>query len=862
MIPRRLAIAGMTVALIAAFQGARADGFAGTAAEAELDRATPDGREAPPAPSGVEATPKVRFRWPGLETDFSFTVGYVDLDPTTGIGDWACRQATYDGHQGNDINYGDFVSMDEGRFVVAAAPGTVTEVQDGYFDRQVAWTGAAANYVKVLSSDGTEAWYLHLRKWSSLVTPGETVVEGQPLGLVGSSGQSQSPHIHFQVVNAGTVYEPSTGSCNVGSSLWKVQKPDIFTLPTSPWQNGITTAVPTQDSLKERPPDVTHVFQNGSVPFYFWIKLKNRHDGDQSRVIYKRPDGTIHADFSTTHTGFCSNCSSWWFANLPSSGSNGLWSIEYRLNDVLQVTRTFTLDAIPYANPVANAFSQSVVNGIARGRMSGSDADSGIAWWKIVNQPPNGKVWVYGPRNRFYVYVPNAGFSGADTFQFAVEDAQGAQSAAVNGTFNVTPAPPNTLRCEGDTDGVSVPANASLNVSGALTIEAWIKRENGSAGFQTVFDRRSVSAGGAQGYSLLLTPDQKLRFQVGNGSAATVLVGATQLPLRRWKHVAATWNGTTLQVYVDGVLDGSLAFAGPISYTSVTSSRIGYSLLSTDESFRGEIDELRVWSVARTAAELQSGATCSFFEGALPSTVKARWPFNGNANDASSNANNGILIGNATLFRTNDSGVPLTCATDLDGDTVADVSDRCPLDADAAQTDSDADGVGDACDLCPSAGGRGQFDSDEDGIGDACDNCPFLGNTGQVDTDLDGSGDACEPAPSNAADGVPSDAITITASKPALGSSTADLAWTPGSQAASYEVYRGLLADVQSRFYGTCQNARDPNTLDTAFSETEVPAAGSGYYFLVIGVSTSGSRGRAGASTSGQERDLRARDCL
>jgi hypothetical protein len=525
------------------------------------------------------------------------------------------------------------------------------------------------------------------------------------------------------------------------------------------------------------------------------------------------------------------------------------------------VTRTFTLDTTPYASPVANAFSQSVVNGVARGGMNGSDADSGIAKWKIVSQPANGTVAFSGPRARFYVYVPHAGFSGPDTFQFAVEDGQGVTGPSVNGTFNVTPAPPNTLRCEGDTDGVSVPANASLNVAGALTIEGWVKRENGSSGYQMIFDHRSVSTGGTQGYSLWISPDAKARFQLGNGSAATVLLGTTPLPLRTWKHVAATWDGATMRIYVNGALDGSLAFAGPISYASVTNARIGYSLTNADENFRGEIDELRIWSVARTAAELQSGATCSFFEGALPSTVKARWPFNGSVADASPNGNNGTLAGNATLVRTNDSGVPLTCATDLDGDTVPDAADRCPLDPDVAQTDSDADGLGDTCDLCPSLSGRGQFDTDEDGIGDACDNCPFLGNTAQVDSDLDGSGDACEPAPSNSADGVPSDAITITLSKPAPGSATTNVGWTPGSQAVSYEVYRGTLSDVQSRFYGICQNARDANTSDATFSETDVPAPGGGYYFLVIGVSASGTRGRAGVSTSGQERDLRARDC-
>jgi len=99
---------------------------------------------------------------------------------------------------------------------------------------------------------------------------------------------------------------------------------------------------------------------------------------------------------------------------------------------------------------------------------------------------------------------------------------------------------------------------------------------------------------------------------------------------------------------------------------------------------------------------------------------------------------------------------------DQDADSVGDVCDRCPLDAqddgdedgfcanedncpnvfNAMQADDDGDGYGDVCDPCP--GERG-VDQDGDLLCLGEDNCPDVANPGQEDLDDDGVGDACDP---------------------------------------------------------------------------------------------------------------------
>jgi murein DD-endopeptidase MepM/ murein hydrolase activator NlpD len=87
--------------------------------------------------------------------------------------------------------------MPIGTAVVAARNGTVFLVEDGFTDGTR--TAGQENYINILHADGSVAGYVHLTRNGALVELGQSVAQGQVIGLSGDTGSSSEPHLHFHV---------------------------------------------------------------------------------------------------------------------------------------------------------------------------------------------------------------------------------------------------------------------------------------------------------------------------------------------------------------------------------------------------------------------------------------------------------------------------------------------------------------------------------------------------------------------------------------------------------------------------------------------------------------------------------------
>jgi len=143
--------------------------------------------------------------------------------------------ACYDGHEGTDFLLdGGFEQMDGGSAtILAAAAGTVVQVEDGHYDRCNGTLDAGndcdgeemiSNTVIIQHEGGWRSLYLHMMRDAMKVEVGDSVDCGTPLGLVGSSGNSSTPHLHLGLEDpSGQSIDPYAGEYSQPETYWLEQ---------------------------------------------------------------------------------------------------------------------------------------------------------------------------------------------------------------------------------------------------------------------------------------------------------------------------------------------------------------------------------------------------------------------------------------------------------------------------------------------------------------------------------------------------------------------------------------------------------------------------------------------------------------
>ena len=164
----------------------------------------------------------------------------------------------------------------------------------------------------------------------------------------------------------------------------------------------------------------------------------------------------------------------------------------------------------------------------------------------------------------------------------------------------------NSLLFDGINDKVTVPATAAFNSANTLTLEAWINASQWkSQAYQgTIIGKDATNQ---SGYVLRCGANGKLSFTVGIGSGWTEVLSASIMQTNRWYHVAGVFDNGTMSIYINDSLVGTTTSA-PI-VTSVTGIDIGESTGYGGRVFQGLIDEVRIWNVARTQAQITANDT-------------------------------------------------------------------------------------------------------------------------------------------------------------------------------------------------------------------------------------------------------------
>ena len=279
----------------------------------------------------------VAFDWPlrkvaSLEYNSYYGISnFVDQMPGGGLLDYECGTRTYNGHKGTDIFTWPFpwyLQDNDLVEIIAGESGVIISKQDGNDDDHCSCFGSW-NAVYIQHSDGSVAWYGHLKENSLTSTPvGGSVVKGEYLGVLASSGCSTGPHLHLEVYDdMGNLIDPYEGGCNsLNSTSWWANQPDY----REPTLNALITheTVPSHGcpSANENP-HFSNLFEPGDVMFTAFY-YHDQAAGDLSTYRIKQPNGSVWSSWSHTSPG--TYTASWWYwsRTLPSTGPNGEWILE------------------------------------------------------------------------------------------------------------------------------------------------------------------------------------------------------------------------------------------------------------------------------------------------------------------------------------------------------------------------------------------------------------------------------------------------------------------------------------------------------------------------------------------------------
>jgi hypothetical protein len=173
------------------------------------------------------------------------------------------------------------------------------------------------------------------------------------------------------------------------------------------------------------------------------------------------------------------------------------------------------------------------------------------------------------------------------------------------GTLGALLPPEHTSPAFTGSNHVQVPSSASLNPTTQMTLEAWVNPSSLNGPLQGIAGSWDDVTGGRRTYFLWIQSDRFAFYVSHNGEDFPNVVSTTTVQTNQWYHVAGTFDGTTMRLYVNGILEAAAASPGPINTNSQPFYIGRVDGAGTSTFFSGQIADVRLWNVARSEADIQ-----------------------------------------------------------------------------------------------------------------------------------------------------------------------------------------------------------------------------------------------------------------
>jgi hypothetical protein len=156
---------------------------------------------------------------------------------------------------------------------------------------------------------------------------------------------------------------------------------------------------------------------------------------------------------------------------------------------------------------------------------------------------------------------------------------------------------------DGVDDNVRIADSASLHLAATGTIEAYVSLRTLNR-WNSVLAKGNTNSDPSHNFALEVTNANRWVCILGSGAARIALQSTTAPVANRFYHVACTWDGTTVRLYVDGVQNASVAQS--ITPAANTSPLYIGQFGGNADRLAGVIDEVRIYGRALSVGEIQT----------------------------------------------------------------------------------------------------------------------------------------------------------------------------------------------------------------------------------------------------------------
>ena len=270
----------------------------------------------------------------------------------------------------------------------------------------------------------------------------------------------------------------------------------------------------------------------------------------------------------------------------------GEWSNPATVNITVEPVVTNTAPVALDDNATTDEDTSVTIN------VLGNDSDvDGDIMLVLEASATNGSVVINSDRT--LTYTPNPGYHGEDWISYRINDGNGGEDTAI---VNLTINPDSTVSSDNNVlslDGTGGIDIEDLTLSGDFTVETWVKLGDGS----TLNLKDAIVGSGNLGNGNDINfAAGKARIYSSGYTGNDPVIAKQSARLNQWTHYAFVRENGVAQIYIDGQLNSTSS--GQWNSDFVV-SKIGQGV--RNEGLNGELEELRIWSTARTQAEIEAG---------------------------------------------------------------------------------------------------------------------------------------------------------------------------------------------------------------------------------------------------------------